>query len=109
MQHPFRQEKSIFDGQFLLITEDNEFRMSLWVKGFGIHSANGEEVLPLESSFNLIRYEESGNSLIVHFDVYPNGRKQYDAEINLFNRMFTYDKQTMGLDKFVGTFMSIQD
>lgn len=42
MVNPTRKEQNLFNDQFKLITEDNEFRMSHWVSGFGITDGNAE-------------------------------------------------------------------
>lgn len=45
--HPFRKEMPMLNGAFILITEDNEFRMCHWVTGFEIKDpATGQPVLP---------------------------------------------------------------
>ena len=107
MQNPYREEQPIFKGQYNLITEDNEFRMSLWVRGFGINDAEGNEVLPLMRSLNLDDFEEIGNLLKVKFKIFPNGAKQYEAEINPFTKTFTFNNQTIALDKFKEMFKEI--
>ena len=104
MKNPYQDEYLIFNNQFKLITEDNEFRMSLWVKGFGINDANDNVVMPLMSSFNLDHCEEAGNVLKVKFKIYPNGGKHYEVEIDPFNKTFVYNGETIALKKFAETF-----
>lgn len=104
MNNPFREEKDIFNGRYKLITEDNEFRMSLWIRGFGINDSENNQVLPLMRSFNLIKYEELEPFLKVQFNIFPNGAKQYEADINPFTKTFTYNNQTIALDKFAAFF-----
>lgn len=107
MENPFRTELDIFNGRFKLITEENEFRMSHWVKGFGItDNTSGEEVLPLTGSFNLDKLEEIGNCLKISFQIYPIGSVTYEVEINPFERTFLYENETQHLEHFVSTFRS---
>ncbi|MES2762141.1 MAG: hypothetical protein V4677_08040 [Bacteroidota bacterium] len=104
MTNDYRQEQPIFNNQFKLITEDNEFRMSLWVRGFGITDATGNIVLPLMGSFNLDEFAEAGNVLKVKFKIYPNGAKQYEVEIDPFNKTFVYNGQSFALKDFADSF-----
>lgn len=100
MQNPFASSHPLFNAQFNLLTEENEFRMSHWVKGFGIAASSGEMILPLNTSFDLEKYEEAGNVLHVTFRVYPNGGMKFEAEINLFERVFVYAGETSPLHTF---------
>lgn len=100
MENPFVETHVIFNAQFNLLTEDNEFRMSHWVKGFGISSASGEMILPLNTSFDLEKYEEAGNILKVAFRVYPNGGMKFEADINPFERVFVYAGEAAPLHTF---------
>jgi hypothetical protein len=104
MQNPFAESRAIFNAQFNLLTEDNEFRMSHWVKGFGIAAASGEVILPLKTSFDLEKYEEAGNLLKVSFRVYPNGAMKFDAEIDPFQCVFVYAGETAPLHTFHALF-----
>ncbi len=105
MEDEYRKEHSIFNGQFKLITEDSEFKMSLWVRGFGIaDSTSGKMILELMYSFNLESFEEIESILKVIFKIYPDGVKEYSVEINPFNKIFVYNQQIFALDKFAETF-----
>lgn len=105
MDNPFREERELFNGKFSLITEENEFRMSHWVKGFGImDSATRSYILELQSSCHLESYEEVGNLLRVHFRVYPNGAGLYTVEIEPFAQTFHYNNQTFRLEEFAHIF-----
>lgn len=99
-----QKEQAILNGRFKLITEFNEMRASQWVRGFGINDANGKVVLPVMSSFNLDDFEETGDTLIVRFKIFPDGAKQYAVEINLVNRTFDYEGNTVALERFNETF-----
>lgn len=104
MENPFAETHAIFNAQFNLLTEDNEFRMSHWVKGFGIAASSGEMILPLNTSFDLEKYEEAGNVLKVTFRVYPHGGTKFEAEINPFERVFVYAGETAPLHTFRALF-----
>lgn len=104
MTNPFRDEISIFNGAFILITEEQEFRMSLWVKGFGLSNHTGNELLPFLSAFDLMHFEELGQTLKVTFKIFPNGAKIYEAEINPFNQTFNYLEKEFPLKEFKNTF-----
>jgi hypothetical protein len=108
MENPFRETQDIFDGKFKLVTEDNEFRMSHWVRGFGVtDSTTGNWILELETSFNLEKFELTDNILKVYFEVYPNRSAQYEAEINPFAQTFMYQSQTLQLTEFSSFFKSL--
>lgn len=105
MENPFRTEQNIFNGKFKLITIDNEFRMSHWVKGFGIaDTSGGEMILEQLDAFNLDKFEEKGDHLNITFQVYPNGRQTHEAVINPFEKTFTYNNKTLPLKDFRHTF-----
>lgn len=96
-----KQEKVILNGKFKLVTELSEFRMALWINGFGVYDALTNEVItPLVHSFNLDKYEESDNVLKIEFRIYPNGSKSYQVEINPFQKVFRYEKQLYPTKKF---------
>lgn len=96
-----RQEQLIFNGKFKLITVQTEFRMSIWINGFGIADAFTEkEILPVLYSFHLDEFEENGNFLSVKFRIYPDGLKNYETEINPFEQIVMYDHQTYRLADF---------
>ncbi|MCU0434124.1 MAG: hypothetical protein MUC87_11765 [Bacteroidia bacterium] len=100
MENPFAEKHSIFNGQFILHTEDNEFRMSHWVKGFGIAAQSGEMILAMNSSYDLEKYEEAGNVLKVRFRIYPQESPFYEAGIDLFEKIFSYNGNEYPLDIF---------
>jgi len=96
-----RREKSILNGKFKLVTEGTEFRMALWIYGFGIqNAATNEFVIPLLHSFNLDRFEEEGDTVKIEFRIYPNGSKSYQVEINPFQKTFWYENQLYSIQKF---------
>ncbi len=104
MVNPFKEEINIFNGAFKLTTEDQEFRMSLWVKGFGLGDQMGNELLPFLSAFDLMQFEETTQTLNIKFKIFPNGAKIYEAEINPFNQTFNYQGQELPLKEFKNTF-----
>lgn len=91
MENPFREEQLILNDKFKLITMDNEYRMSQWVKGFGVEDINGNEILAFNGSLNLNEFEEGENVLRVRFCVYPNREPEYMVDINPFNGTFVYE------------------
>lgn len=107
MENPFREKHEIFDGRFRLVTEDNEFRMSLWVKGFGIEDSNGNVVMELVDSFNLNQSGEEGNVLKVNFSVFPKRLPEYDVEINPFEQTFTFNGQIFPLENIKKIFIEM--
>ena len=85
-----RSERLIFNGKFTLVTEGTEFRMALWINGFGLtNTSTKEEILPVMHSCNLDYFKEQGNMLSVKFRIYPDGMKNYQVEINPFEKTFT--------------------
>lgn len=86
-----RLEKIILQGRIKLITELTEFRMALWINGFGLQDVStNEEIIPLITFFNLDDIEEIGNTLKIKFRIYPNGSKHYEVIVNPFLRKFKY-------------------
>lgn len=73
----YRKEKLFCKENFKLVTELTEFRMSVWITGFGLENAvTGEEVLPLFSYFNLDHIEELSEEILeIKFRIYPSGKK----------------------------------
>ncbi|MCB0820589.1 MAG: hypothetical protein KDC13_08195 [Bacteroidetes bacterium] len=105
MENPFREELPVFGGRFRLITEHNEFRMSHWVKGFGlVDSLNGNFILELETSFNLSKFEEHDGALKVYFEIFPDGSVQYESEIDPYKLTFSCKGQLYNLKDFSRTF-----
>ena len=101
-------EKLIFTGKFKLVTELTDFRMALWINGFGItDNSTKEEILPVMHSFNLDHFEETDNILFVTFRIYPNGSKDYKADINPFEKTFTYDTIVHNLSDFEDYFYKL--
>ena len=104
----YRNERLIFDGKFTLVTEGTEVRMSLWINGFGLtNTTTKEEILPVMHSFNLDHFEENGNILSVKFRIYPNGSKDYEVEINPFEKTFTYNATKHNLSDFKNYFYEL--
>ena len=105
----YRKEHLIFGGKFTLLTEERDFRMSLWIKGFGlIDTATKKTILPVMSTFNLDHFEENGNILLVKFRIYPNGFKGYKVEINPFEKTFTYHATERNLSDFKRYFHELE-
>lgn len=105
----YRNEHLIFEGKFMLPTEETEFRMSLWVKGFGlIDTATKKTILPVMSTFNLDHFEENGTILLVKFRIYPDGFKDYKVEINPFEKTFTYNATRHNLSDFKKYFYELE-
>jgi len=105
MENPFIAEHTLFNERFTLITEDNEFRMSHWVKGFGIiDNEIGKYILDLNTSFHLVKFEEQGQVIKISFKVYPEGSAIYQAEIDPFKQEFLFNGTTGKLGEFWDTF-----
>lgn len=110
MTNPFRTEQLIFKNQFVLITEDNEFRMSHWVKGFGIAFADQKKMLlEFNSSYDLQSFKENENLFLLQFRVYPNEGKQYDVVIDPIKEEYTYLNQVIPLKEFHSNFKRISN
>ncbi|MFC3158681.1 hypothetical protein ACFOEQ_09175 [Chryseobacterium arachidis] len=101
----YRQEKIFCNGKIKLITELNEFRMSLWINGFGLENVmTGEEIIPVISIFNLDGIEEIDEEVLkIKFRIYPNGLEHYEVEINPFLKSFVYEGQIYSTDHFYKT------
>lgn len=95
----------VCNGNFKLITDLNEFRMSLWINGFGLENAlTGEEIIPVTTIFNLDDIEEiDGEVLKIRFRIYPDGSTYYAVEINPFLKSFVYEGETYPTDVFFKT------
>lgn len=108
MNNPFRSEEPILNGEYILVTEDNEFRMSHWVKGFGIlHAKTKQWIIELNSSFDLQEYQEKEKALHVRFRVYPNGNKAYDAVLYLFDQYYLYNETKFPMTNFNSHFKEL--
>lgn len=104
----YRNERLIFAGKFTLVTEQTDFRMALWINGFGItDTSTKEEILPIMHSFNLDHFEETDKILSVIFRIYPNGSKDYKVEINPFDKTFTYNTTMYNLSDFKDYFYEL--
>ena len=107
MKNQYQNDHDIFNGKFKIITEENEFRMSHWVKGFGIFdNTNNDWILELNRSFPLDTFEELEKTLKINFRISPNGSVQYEINIDPFNKIFTYNHETYNIKDFVDTFMN---
>ena len=110
MNHPFRSEEPILNGEYILVTEDNEFRMSHWVKGFGIlHAKTKQWIIELNASFDLQECQEKENALHVRFRVYPNGNKAYDAVILPSEEQLCHENVTLALSSFKTHFSQLTE
>jgi hypothetical protein len=101
----YRQEKMFCKGKFKLITELNEFRMAIWINGFGVENAlTGEEIIPLISFFNLDEVKEIDDEFLkIKFRIYPNGSRYYTVEINPFLKSFVYEDKIYSTEDFYKT------
>ena len=96
-----RKEKLVLHGHFKLITELTEFRMSMWVNGFGLSNAlTGNIVIPLILSFNLDDLQEHDDVLVIRFRIYPDGLKSYQVKVNPLLKTFIYEDKTYQTDFF---------
>lgn len=103
----YKREKTILGARIKLITEATEFRMTLWINGFGLSDARTEEeITPLISFFNLEDIEEIGDVVRIKFRIYPNGTKYYNVEINPFLRTFIYQEKKYSTNDFYETIIS---
>lgn len=102
----YRQEKIFCKGKVKLITELNEFRMSLWINGFGLENIlTGEEIIPVISIFNLDDIEEIDEEILkIKFRIYPDGLQHYVVEVNPFLKNFVHEDKTYSIDNFFKTF-----
>lgn len=98
----YRQEKMFCKGKVKLITELNEFRMSLWINGFGLENAiTGEQIIPLITYSNLDSIEEVDEEVLkIAFRIYPDGSKHYTVEVHPFSKNFTYEGRMYSTDHF---------
>ena len=109
MNDDLRTEKEILNGNFKLITELNEFRMSLWVNGFGIVDGKTQQViLPLNTTFNLDDFTEHEHTIEIDFRIYHNGNVTYNVIINPFEKSFTYLTKVYALNDFNPTFFETE-
>jgi len=101
----YRQEKIFCNGNFRLVTEMNEFRMSLWINGFGLENAvTGEQILPFISHFNLDHIEEVDEKVLkIKFRIYPDGSRYYSVEVDPFSKRFEYEGRMYSTDHFYKT------
>lgn len=96
-----KTEKEILNGNYKLVTELSEFRMSLWVNGFGIiKSDTQQEIIPLKSTFNLDDFTENEKTIEINFRIYPDGTTAYNVYINPFDESFVYLTKTYSLKNF---------
>ncbi|WP_426277032.1 hypothetical protein ACN9MN_17280 [Chryseobacterium sp. S-02] len=98
----YRQEKIFCNGNSKLITELNEFRMSLWINGFGLENAiTGEKIIPLISYFNLDTIEEVDEEVLkIKFRIYPDGSQYHIVEVHPFVKKFKYEGRIYSTDHF---------
>ena len=101
------REELIFNNRIKLITQLSEFKMSLWVNGFGLkNAATDEEIIPLVSFFNLEEFEEKENSIVIKFRIYPNGAKDYLMEVFPFEKTFIFLDKTYHTTDYYKTIMN---
>ena len=95
----YRKERLLLEGQVKLIIDPMEFRMALWINGFGLSDAvTGEEIIPLCHSYNLEHVEEAGDQLEIDFRIYPEGHVYYHVAVDPFARTFTYKGKVYSTD-----------
>lgn len=98
----YRKERLLLEGQVKLIIDPMEFRMALWINGFGLSDAvTGEEIIPLCHSYNLEHVEEAGDQLEIDFRIYPEGHVYYHVAVDPFARTFTYKGKAYSTDDFI--------
>lgn len=100
----YKEDTVILNGQSKIVTDLTEFKMSLWVNGFGIiNHLTGEEIIPLITIFNLDKYEEYNETVKLVFRIYPDGLRDYEVEINPVLRTFIYKNETYPTSIFFKT------
>lgn len=105
MENPFHEELPIFEGRIILVTEDNEYGMSNWVKGFGLKDALTDKwVLELNLDLSLENWEIVEEKFHARFRIFPIGGKFYDVVIDPFGKTYVYLGETKSLDSFASTF-----
>lgn len=101
MMGEYRKERLLLKGQVRLIIDPMDFRMALWINGFGLSDAvTGEETIPLCHSYNLEHVEEAGDQLEIDFRIYPEGHVYYHVSVDPFARTFTYKWKAYSTDDF---------
>lgn len=79
----YRCERLFLQGRIKIIIDPTEFRMALWINGFGVSDAiTGNEIIPVCYSYNLEHVEETEDSLEIDFRIYPEGHVYYHVSIN---------------------------
>ena len=79
------------DGKVKLVTELTEFRMAIWINGFGIYDAISEnEIIQFVSFFNLDKVQEVNGLLKIEFSIYPKGSETHEIEVNPITNKFKY-------------------
>lgn len=108
----FRQEFSLFNNQFHLIAEFNNFgRMSHQVNGFEITElSTGKKLMDfIYSEFDLAKFHEKEDVLEIHFRIYPDGSKTHQSVINLFKEKFYHENQEFELSEFRAYYKELLD
>lgn len=101
MQNPFRSEQLVLGGKYLLVTEDTEYRMSHWVKEFGLYQvANHQPVLEIVPAFDLEFFSEKHNLLVIRFNVYSHPVNTFEVEIDPEKGRFLYQSNWCSLADF---------
>lgn len=97
----YRCERLFLQGRIKIIIDPTEFRMALWINGFGVSDAiTGNEIIPVCYSYNLEHAEETEDSLEIDFRIYPEGHVYYHVSINPFDKIFTYKGLVYSTDDF---------
>lgn len=110
MEYPYRNEKFILNNQYKLITEENEYRMSHWVKGFGIQDKDGTDIMTINRSLNLNELEElDANRVTANFEVYPFSSLKFEIVIDLVEKTFICKEQKMLLSELDNFFQQKAD
>lgn len=100
-----KQTKLYLNNRVKLITELSEFRMAIWINGFGLEDAQtGEEILPLIHSFNLDEIEEIDEKLKIKFRIYPDGLTHYEILVDPFKKEFHYSGKWYPVNQYEKVF-----
>lgn len=99
VQENSSEQISIVDGKYLIHIEFFEMRMSLWVGVFSIENMQTKEVILnfKRHNFHFLTVKEIENTVVIVFQIYPNGQNQYEMSINfdleqiaLFGKIYNF-------------------
>lgn len=99
------REFAVLNGKYKLATELTDFRMSLWICGFGIlETETNQEILPMIHYFNLDKKEDFGDFLRIQFRIYPFGLKNYIVDFYPDKQKYFYENQWFEIAEFESNF-----